>query len=297
MSEHRFGGGWTTEKLERVRHYLQAYTIALSKQPHFTTNYVDAFAGTGYRSKAGQQPEGDLLIPSLMEEDNVAFLDGSARIALQVEPPFHRYWFVEREPARAQQLEKLKVEFPLKAQRINIRVEYANGFLVEWSKKTDWRDNRAVVFLDPYGMQVDWITIEAIAETRAIDLWVLFPLAVAVGRILTKNEPPPAEWALALTRFFGTDEWLSVFYPPQTAFTLFGPEETRARQADFDAIGQFFVNRLKGVFAGVSENPLPLFNSRGVPLYLLCFAVGNPSGRKLALRIANHILGGARGDR
>jgi hypothetical protein len=35
-----------------------------------------------------------------------------------------------------------------------------------------------VLFLDPYGMQVDWTTIEAIARTKAIDLRVLFPLGI-----------------------------------------------------------------------------------------------------------------------
>jgi three-Cys-motif partner protein len=39
----------------------------------------------------------------------------------------------------------------------------------------DWRSHRAVLFLDPYGMQVEWQTIEAIAKTAAIDLWLLFP--------------------------------------------------------------------------------------------------------------------------
>jgi hypothetical protein len=33
-----------------------------------------------------------------------------------------------------------------------------------------------------------------------------------------------------------------------------------------------------------------LRNSVGSPLYLLCFAVGNPSGRDIALRIASHLL-------
>ena len=39
----------------------------------------------------------------------------------------------------------------------------------------DWSLHRAVLFLDPYGMQVEWATIEAVAKTKAIDLWLLFP--------------------------------------------------------------------------------------------------------------------------
>jgi three-Cys-motif partner protein len=44
---HRFGGDWTATKLEILKGYLGAYTIALKDQP-FKTAYIDAFAGTGY---------------------------------------------------------------------------------------------------------------------------------------------------------------------------------------------------------------------------------------------------------
>ncbi len=36
-------------------------------------------------------------------------------------------------------------------------------------------------------MQVDWKTIEAVAATKAIDLWLLFPLGVGVNRLLTRS--------------------------------------------------------------------------------------------------------------
>jgi three-Cys-motif partner protein len=35
---------------------------------------------------------------------------------------------------------------------------------------------RAVVFLDPFATQVEWDTVEAIAATHAMDVWILFPL-------------------------------------------------------------------------------------------------------------------------
>lgn len=154
----------------------------------------------------------------------------------------------------------------------------------------DWRQWRAVVFLDPYGMQVDWSLIERLAETRAIDLWILFPLGQAVIRLLKRKEPPPEEWADALTRIFGTGKWRDAFYPKRAQATLFGDKDLYSRDADFDRVGRFFVERLKTVFAGVAENPLPLRNSRNVPLYLLCFASGNPRGAPTAIKIAQHIL-------
>ena len=71
---------------------------------------------------------------------------------------------------------------------------------------------------------------------------------------------------------------------------VFGEETGYAKRTNFDAIGRFFVDRLEEVFVGVSKNPLPLPNSKGVPLFLLCFAVANLKGAKPALKIANYLL-------
>jgi hypothetical protein len=66
--------------------------------------------------------------------------------------------------------------------------------------------------------------------------------------------------------------------------------ESNSKVADLDAIGQFFVDRLKTIFAKVAEDPLPLCNSTNNPLYLLCFAAGNPKGSVTAVKIAQDIL-------
>ena len=42
------------------------------------------------------------------------------------------------------------------------------------------------MFLDPYGTQVSWDTIKLIADTRAIDLWILFPIG-AVNRLMNRD--------------------------------------------------------------------------------------------------------------
>jgi three-Cys-motif partner protein len=293
MRTHQFGGDWTEEKLELLRRYLIEYTKIFARNPKaqkLTTIYVDAFAGTGYRSSRTRKISHSALSPELLEADADEFLKGSARLALEVEPSFKQYVFIELGAKRVKELEKLKTEFPDKSESIKIVEAEANSYLKKWCARTDWQKCRAVVFLDPYGMQVEWSLIEAIAKTKAIDLWILFPLGVAVNRVLTRGEPPPLEWAQRLTLFFGTDEWQKAFYTRQTIQTLFGEEELQVKDADFDSIGKFFVERLKTVFTAVAETPRPLRNSRNVPLYLLCFAAGNPKGAPTALKIANHLL-------
>jgi three-Cys-motif partner protein len=165
--------------------------------------------------------------------------------------------------------------------------------LQQWCRETDWNKNRAVVFLDPYGMQVDWSTFKAIAAGKAIDLWILFPLGQAVTRLLTSNGIPEGGQAQRLTRFFGTEDWKEAFYEEAsdqpTMFDMLGGETGFAKRTNFDAIRRFFVDRLEKVFVGVFKKPLSLRNSEEVPLFLLCFAVSNPKGAKPALRIANYL--------
>ena len=288
-----FGGDWTSEKLERVRKYLAAYTVIFARNPKaqkLIPIYVDAFAGTGYRTKPPRLDAQTTLFEELAEPEAEAFLKGSARIALEVEPPFKGYIFIEQDAKRANELEKLKQQFIEKADRVTIVREDANTYLKAWCQRTDWRICRAAMFLDPYGMQVDWSLIEAIAKTQAIDLWILFPLGIAVNRLLTKAELPPNKWAEALTRILGTEEWRDAFYSVQVERTLFGNEQVRTKEADFGKIGGYFVARLKTIFTAVASNPLPLRNSRNIPLYLLCFAAGNPRGASTALKIAQSIL-------
>lgn len=127
-------------------------------------------------------------------------LDGSARLALQTEPRFDKSIFIERNSERCAHLEQLKDEFPLLAQDIDIHRRDANEEIQALCSKGSWRSHRAVLFLDPYGMQVEWKTIEAIAATKAIDLWLLFPLGIGVNRLLTKSGDIPDSWRRATRR-------------------------------------------------------------------------------------------------
>ena len=85
MACHNFGGNWTTLKLERVRKYLRAYTTIMSNF-HFRFAYVDAFAGTGYRTLKESGNATELMLPKMFEEDAQEFFNGSARVALEVTP-------------------------------------------------------------------------------------------------------------------------------------------------------------------------------------------------------------------
>lgn len=289
---HRFGGEWTGAKLRALQAYLRAYTTALKNAP-FKIAYIDAFAGSGYRrpqahGRADERQQADLF-PKLAEKEPQELLAGSARLALEVEPPFDKYIFIEQDADRCRELELLKKEFPDRAAGIDIQNGDANAIVQELCQR-DWRNHRAVLFLDPYGLQVEWSTLEAVAATRAIDTWLLFPLGMGVNRMLPRSGEIPDEWGSRLDRLFGTPKWRDKFYRVENQPSLFDDDEAYLNKATLDDIGAYFMERLASIFAGVAKKPGVLRNSRNNPLYLLCFAVANPKGKNVALKIADHIL-------
>jgi three-Cys-motif partner protein len=280
---HQFGGDWTTQKLEVLAGYLTSYNTALKNKPNaaspFRRSFIDAFAGTGYRDLRREGAEShQVLFPDLASEEPQALLDGSARLALQVMPPFDDYTFIEQRADRCAELEKLKLSFPGLAANIDIRRGEANE-QIQQICATNWRARRAVLFLDPYGMQVEWKTIEAIASTHAIDLWLLFPLGIGVNRLLTRSGEIPESWRKRLDLLLGTSDWYDDFYRRETMPTLFGDEAEHLVKATTETIGRYFNNRLKGIFSGVADNPGVLRNSANI-LSIFCalqFPTNGPS--------------------
>jgi len=295
VTEQHFGGNWTEDKLIRVNKYLSAYTIALKAQP-FELFYIDAFAGTGYRSLEKKSKnknttnEANLEFPEFADIETIKFLEGSARKALQVVPKFDKYIFIEKAKGYFRELEKIKADFPECEKDITVIHSDANTAVRNFcSNLASYQ--RAVMFLDPYGMQVPWDTIEIIAETKKIDLWYLFPLGMGVNRLLKKDSNKIDELEKQkLDELFGTTNWTDAFYKTVTTTGLFGSEE-RIEKGSFFDISQYFVKRLDTIFAGVAPNPLILRNSKNSPLYLLCFAASNEKGAKIAVKIAKNILG------
>jgi three-Cys-motif partner protein len=283
-----FGGAWTEEKLVCLQKYLSAYCRIFAENQRaqfFETWYVDAFAGTGYIPKP--ELEAGSLFPEL-EAEVTQYTEGSAVRALSLTPGFDRYLFIEQDAARAEELKKLKTRFPEKSGNLRVEAANANDFLLAWTRATEWKRTRAVVFLDPFGMEVDWTLIEALAETKAVDLWILFPL-FATNRLLVKSGKIPIAWAARLTRVFGTSDWQKEFYETESSTLIEGFEITK-KVADETKIKNYFVERLRSKFAAVAE-PMILRNRKDAPLYLFCFAAGNERGAPTALKIAQGIIG------
>jgi three-Cys-motif partner protein len=290
-----FGGDWTEQKLDALNQYLRAYAKVLSNQS-FSRVYIDAFAGTGYREQRlkplvnyGSVFDEDLN--DLIAAEPQRFLDGSPKIALRVDPRFHRYVFIEQDRQKVAELERLKLEFADKAEAIDIQEADANVAICALCGTWDSKRMRGVLFLDPFGMQIDWTTIEAVAATKCIDTWILFPFAA--NRLLTRfPKDIPGPWRTRLNKFFGTDIWEEKFYKKKTLVDIFSGNETIIeKHLTTEGLGAFYKSRLDVVFPVVAPNPRVLRTSSGRPLFQLFFAAANPGrGGQIALGIAKHIL-------
>ncbi len=286
-SEQLFGGSWTEKKLEILKKYLQAYNIALKNQP-FERVYIDAFAGTGYRQQRTRQYHIENIFEELRQDESEEFLKGSAQLALETNPSFHRYIFIESDEEKIKELENLKKEHPEKASQIKIIKSDANEFLQRYCNEENWSKTRAVLFLDPFATEVEWATIEAVAKTESIDVWILFPL-MAVNRLLAKDHGKI--FYDCLNRIFGTEKWFESFYKTKKLEDIFGKsEEIVVKACDFSRIGEFYKERLKKIFSGVAEKPKVFYNSRGSALFQFFFAAGSSKGAPIAIRIAEHLM-------
>ncbi len=251
MAEHVFGGNWTEIKLARLRAYLNAYRNVFIKQSYFTTWYVDAFAGTGSRSEGTSTYGCFDSDEAEIDPDTSQYFDGSAKIALGLDSPFHRYLFIEKSRSRVDELRGMIADqYPSLVVRCEFRQQDANSALSAWIQERNWTKERAVVFLDPYGMQVEWQTVKLLGETKAIDLWYLFPLGVA--RLLTRDGNIDGSWQNRLDLLFGTGGWREHFYKTSVEQGLFGEFEVTKRDAKVKTIQAYIESRLKTSFSAVA---------------------------------------------
>lgn len=281
-----FGGEHTRRKLDVVAKYLAAYVTVMKKQD-FRLVYVDGFAGSGASLPKGevQVPLDPTLFPS------ADFVEGSPVRALTVDPPFDQYLFIDKNNQNVQSLSRLRSDF----QNRNIDVVHGdtNDRLVEFCNRLiHERLDRAVVFLDPFGLSVRWDTIEKIASTKKVDLWYLVPVDGMSRQI--KDDGSFLPGAAKIDELWGSTAWRTkAVRQADVSNDLFGGVDERLEKiAKAKQFSEMFRDHLRDAFAGgVATSYLPLGRGRRHDFSLM-FACANPSpaASQAAMRIANHIL-------
>ncbi|MEQ9635784.1 MAG: three-Cys-motif partner protein TcmP [Devosia marina] len=291
--DHEFGGLSTDLKLSVVEQYLQAYTTALRNR-FSRLWYIDAFAGTGTRAiKHAATAESIFGEPAV--EARTEYRRGSALIAIETAPAFDRLVFMEAKASHAKALRELCDGHTHRDIRV-VQGDANTAILADIAQTSSWSSTRAVMFLDPYGMSVDWDTLVAVSQTRAIDVWYLVSLSGLFRQATRDAEALEPSKRAALNRMLGTTEWESAWYETDLQPNMFGEYQRNTyRWADVSTMERYVGERLATIFPKVLP-PLRLHNERGAPMFALFFAIANPDPKAigLATKIAGHILNSAR---
>lgn len=290
LNEHKneWGGKWTEKKLDAFAKYVSAYLTIMKKQPFWKTIYFDGFAGCGERKDKCKTPVYQQLL--LTEKEEKLYKGAAERVlTLPNKLLFDYYYFIDSNAESLGKLEKKLSVFNASLQNpIQYRPGDCNTWLLELSNamKLHKNDFASLVLLDPFGMQINWESIESLKDTRT-DVWILIPTGVIVNRLLDKS--CELKNSKKLQSFFGLeeDEIIKYFYEKKTYNSLFGETEIIKKvSSPIEKIALLYSDRLKTIWKYVTEKPLRLENSRGVPIFHFVFASNNES----ALRIAKQII-------
>jgi three-Cys-motif partner protein len=290
-----FGGDWTDQKMKIVVDYARAYLKIMANQDFYTI-YFDGFAGSGFiideddaskKTGTGIIPFEGFVDGEMGSEigDKEKMKIGTALQILDINEPkaFDLYYFVELNEKYKHALElQISERYPGRNARV-VRHD-CNNKLVDLSNYLkENRKRRALVFVDPYGMEVHWASIEAL-KGLGVDLWILVPTGVGANRLLKVDGKISDKWYSALEIFLGLPriEIDKRFYHTQTIPTLFGDQTSTAKVVEaVEKLGILYSERLKEIFKYVS-NPFVMKNSKDSTMYHFMMATNNKNGHKIA---------------
>lgn len=258
-------GYWSEVKLDIIREYAKAYSRILSTRtdPPLRHVYIDAFAGAGLH----------------ISRETQEYVSGSPLNALNVDPPFAEYHFIDIDRTKVEALHQIA------QQRSDVLIYEGDCNLVLLEQvfpRVRWEDyRRGLCLLDPYGLQLDWQVIQKAGTMGSLEIFLNFPVMDMNRNVLWKDpDRAPADQVERMTRFWGDESWRSVAY--STTGNLYGLEE----KTDNETIAEAFCERLQQE-AGFKyvPKPMPMRNSKGAVVYYLFFASPKPVAKKIVEHI------------
>ena len=284
---NEWGGNWTEKKLDAFAKYVVAYLTIMKKNPYWKTIYFDGFVGCGERKDKCKTSIYQQLL--LTEQEEKLYKGAAERVlTLPNNLSFDFHYFIDSNEESLKKLEKkLAVLQKAKENPFQFRSGDCNQRLLELSNAMKQHKNSfaSLVLLDPFGMQINWESIESLRDTRT-DIWILIPTGVIVNRLLDKS--CKLKHSTKLQSFFGLDkdEIIKYFYQKKKYTSLFGETEIiRKISSPIEKIADLYTLRLKTIWKFVTEKPLRLENSRGVPIFHFVFASNHPDAVKIAKQI------------
>jgi three-Cys-motif partner protein len=220
-------GYWSELKLQIVQEYGSAYTKAFSGAGKgLKKYYIDAYSGPGVHI-------------SKSTKDRV---EGSPSRALKIVPKFDHFYFIDIREDKTDYLEQLCGQRP----DVSIYTEDSGPLLTEKILPSIQYEkfNRALCLLDPYGLHLDWQVMLQAGRSRAVDMFLNFPVMDMNRNAIWHNPEKVPQGGLArMTRFWGDESWRNAAYVARPQQDLFLP--TQFNKQSNDVIVAAFRERLK----------------------------------------------------
>jgi three-Cys-motif partner protein len=264
-------GNWSEIKLDIVREYAAAYSRIMEGTrrdsiPRLSWIYIDAYAGPGYH----------------LSKTTGETVEGSPLIALNTNPSFHEYHFIDTEPARAKQLRELAGD----RDDVHIYSEDCNKVLLrDVFPRVKYKDyRRALCLLDPYNINLSWDVIQTAGQSGSIEIFLNFMIMDINRNAMRKRKERSLQSKVdQLTHLVGDESWRDAAY--REVDTLFGPDYEK--KMSNDEFAEWFRQRLitKAGFKHVAK-PMPMKTKNNAVIYYLYFA----SNKNTALHIVKDIF-------
>ncbi len=260
-------GYWSELKLEIIGKYGSAYTTAF-KNTNLKKYYIDGFSGAGVH----------------LSKQTGTQIEGSPARALKVSPPFDGFYFIDVD---AKKTAFLRSKWGSRSD-VHIYTGDCNDILrKEVLPKIKFeRYERALCLLDPYGLQLDWEVMLQAGQSRAVDMFLNFPVMdMNRNAIWKKPDKVPQGGVERMTKFWGDESWKQAAYAKSPQAGLFGASEM-VKQGNEEIVAAFRKRLKKVAGFGFVAEPLPMRNSTNAVVYYLFLA----SPKSVAEKIINGIF-------
>lgn len=265
----RKSGPWAREKLSFLDQFVPPALQATgcTPKPKLQRWYVDLFAGPGRNvdERSGQEFEGSTIrvLPMAAQRDPRVHFTHAAIVNKDKAD----------QAALIQRIQRLRQSglVPIPESNMEVLTHDANRVIDRILQRID-RRAYAFVFVDITApKQWPWSSVKKLKARahESIDLYMLFPLGMALKRLLSYSEQTVEESTPVLDAFFGTPDWRTLL-------------ELRKSDALSKELGpatlRFYMERLKREGWNFVIDARDIRRPDGAPMYHMIYASNHPAG-------------------
>jgi len=244
-------GEWSEDKHYFLARYIDAFTTAMKNKKWSSLHYIDLFAGAG--------------IERLKESGKLDW--GSPMIAALAPNSFTKLHLCEKDQIKYETLKERILKVKSNSQ---ILCGDANEMISNIISEIP-TDSLSLAFIDPYGLHLDFSTLQALEKNR-VDLIIFFPDYLDAVR----------NWAAYYLN--NPESNLDRFLGPENNWRDKIQNIPSQRQAQF--IRDLYAEQIRTKL-GYSQFDYERISMKGHPLYSLIFCSRHPIAAKLWRGISN----------